>query len=340
MKNLKVIAMLLAVTALVFTAYDDLSGSEQGPGEPIVETVGGVRFQLNLANDRDSVTFPTGVDDDGIATLNHKFYMGDTQVTYELWKVVYDWATDARARGNAVYTFANRGRMGSHTEYEFTDQHPVTDVSWRDAIIWCNALSEMTGLEPVYRDRNDTNVILRDSTVAIQNLVEEEEETIYRKGYRLPTSMEWEMAARYRGTDRTNTVTGVVGGVNFGRERIKWTKGNSASGDTGEARAGSSTLGNYAWFPETVRDRYPARVNTSQPVSKSDPVDGRRPNALGLYDMSGNVDEWCFTSSGTSRVLRGGRWGGSPILLRVGHVSVAGPSINSGMRGFRLAKTK
>jgi formylglycine-generating enzyme required for sulfatase activity len=84
------------------------------------------------------------------------FQIAQYETTYELWKEVYDWATDNTARGGSVYTFANAGAEGHGTNGTGTaaeaerKTRPVTAINWRDAIIWCNAYSEMSGREPVY----------------------------------------------------------------------------------------------------------------------------------------------------------------------------------------------
>ncbi len=58
-------------------------------------------------------TFPTGLtDDDGTTeTVENAYWIGETEVTYELWHKVYTWAKDV-ARGANMYTFANMGREG------------------------------------------------------------------------------------------------------------------------------------------------------------------------------------------------------------------------------------
>jgi hypothetical protein len=82
------------------------------------------------------------------------FRIAKYETSYELWYEVKQWATDA-ARGGNKYTFANAGREGhdgtagalpSSTCTAKTE--PVTGINWRDAIVWCNAYSEMDGKAP------------------------------------------------------------------------------------------------------------------------------------------------------------------------------------------------
>jgi formylglycine-generating enzyme required for sulfatase activity len=120
------------------------------------------------------------------------FSMGQNLVTWELWKYVFDHAE----AGN--YSFSNIGSHGAETYtngwrpmfYPLSGgnkMHPVAYISWRDAAVWCNAYSEMDGLEPVYKD-SDGNVF-RDSRLEIESLVDTTKMT--GNGYRLPTVEEW-----------------------------------------------------------------------------------------------------------------------------------------------------
>ena len=339
MKHFRCLAMLLVAATLAITACNLDGGGWTTPvtGDTVSVTAGDVGFDMIYANNQASITIPTGTSDNGTAEITTKFFMSETQVTYELWKEVYDWAVHAD-RGANVYEFQNPGRMGSvDGGAGMTDQHPVTMVSWRDAVIWCNALSEMTGVEVVYvADGSGSTTdgdVLRSSVtdaygsgIDVEDVVKSEADNLTRKGYRLPTSMEWEMAARYRGTDETNVVTGVVDGVDFDAMTTKWTKGNSASGDTQAYDAASPTVGDYAW--------YEGNTSTTKPVS------GKTANELGLYDMSGNVDEWCFTASGSARVGRGGKWLSNAGYLRVGVEISITPDDQRYYVGYRFARTQ
>ena len=88
------------------------------------------------------------------------FSMSKFEVSYNEWRFVYKWAT-SDLRGEKKYTFENAGAEGQHGDLsgsklfneggEPQDEGiPVCGINWRDAVVWCNALSELCGLSPVY----------------------------------------------------------------------------------------------------------------------------------------------------------------------------------------------
>ena len=149
--------------------------------------------------------------------------------------------------------------------FKGSDELPVENVFWLDAIKFCNKLSEREGRKPSYQ--------IAGQEVSIAG----------GDGYRLPTEAEWEYACR------------------AGSETV------FPFGDDAGA------LGEYAWYDKNAEKR-------SQPIGR------KRPNAWGLYDMLGNVWEWCGDwhaekydatspasdptgpTSGSRRVIRGGAW--------------------------------
>ncbi len=301
-------------------------------GDKVVYNAGGVSFLMVYVPG--ALTFPTGVDDNGTATVEGAYWIGETEVTYELWKKVYDWATDA-SRGANQYHFANAGTQGDNGSRGI--QHPVTLVSFRDSIVWCNALTEWynaqkgTSHECVYtygggilRDSRDENATACDNAVA--NATDH--------GFRLPTGQEWELAARFR-NDVANTVSGYTNPY--------FTTGNSASGAT---TYHNDTTGDPNFAGKLSNDIvavYKFYWNGSAWVdngtNSTATVKSKTPNALGLYDMSGNVWEWCFLSAGNNRGFRGGSWCGTTDYMRIGSWYNDSPSMKAIDVGLRVAKT-
>ena len=256
------------------------------------------------------------------------YKLGKTEVPYKLWKEVYDWATQP-ANG---YKFAHAGVKGK--DGSGSEEEPVTSVSWRDCIVWCNAYTQKmnsTDTDCVYRKKDDHAVVLKDATK------DSECDAAYadmsKKGYRLPTEAEWEYAARWQGSDSTNA-------EQYGE--VWLTKLNSASGAKGNWEDTEKT-GEVAWY----------RGNAD---SKTHPVGTKKANALGLHDMSGNVWEWCFdrydnieaedvmdpqgAASGTTRVIRGGGWGDDAGSCVVDKRIRYEPDRSYVFLGFRVAMSK
>lgn len=274
----------------------------------------------------DLVSVPGGtyIQSDGSASFTHtvsSFDIGKYEVRYELWYEVYQWGT------SNGYSFENAGREGydgiDGANYTSDRYEPVTNVAWRDSIVWCNAYSEMTGYSPVYKNGSDT--VIRDSTLANATEVDGAVADWTANGYRLPTEGEWQHAASYI-------------------DGSSWLAYNHASGDESShcypTDGGVSTVvDDYAVYSVTA---------TAQVGSKTE-------NHLAIFDMSGNVYEWCWDwydtypagpeadyrgpAATTDRVRRGGGYIDDTYNLRVGSRPDLGPGhpiITGGLRVSRV----
>ena len=206
------------------------------------------------------------------------FYLAETEVTQDLYQAVMR-ENPSRFKGG---------------------ENPVDNVSWFDAVRFCNALSEQYNIPPAYVIDGENVSWNRDS-----------------KGFRLPTEAEWEYAAR---------------GGRFGA---------AGSQENRPLYAGSHTPGDVAWYASNAGRR-------TQPVRQ------KLPNELGLYDMSGNVWEWCWDwyndlrpgveldpagpDTGTKRVYRGGSWFNQPQQVTTRSRMSEAPVLKAYSVGFRLAQ--
>ena len=227
-------------------------------------TVKGVSFTMKgITAVTDAVLGDNSMEDNQEHSVNlSAYYIGETEVTQELWLAV----------------------MGNNPTLR-TDslKNPVEQVSWFDCIAFCNELtkkvSKLGESQCVYYS-DDIYTAVYTVTDAGNSMVPHMKQEA--KGFRLPTEAEWEWAA-------------------MGGKQYRWAGTDS-----------EDELENYAWYAD----------NSDY---KAHEVKRKEANGYGLYDMSGNVVEWCWdwyddsipadghtdpkgVSSGSLRVIRGGGW--------------------------------
>ena len=198
---------------------------------------------------------------------------------------------------------------------------PVESVTWHTAAAYCNALSSRKGLGQCYKCQGTVPNGTCDVDPSYSGGPGVQNDIYDCPGYRLPTEAEWEFA--YRAGTAEALYSGPMTacrGVDANTERI-------------------------GWFEQISEKR-------------THPVAQKEPNKLGLYDMAGNVGEWCHDwyvddlgtgsfkdpfggQTGTRRVVRGGSWYCQAESLRAAsRFDRIPPNVKQSFTGFRVARTK
>ncbi|WP_162147692.1 formylglycine-generating enzyme family protein [Flavobacterium limnosediminis] len=196
------------------------------------------------------------------------------------------------------YTTSTKTAMPARPSWGWNDDNPITNITWKQAVQYCNWLSKENGLKPAYTKNGDKYTC-----------------NFKANGYRLPTDAEWVFAAK--GGNKS--------------KNYKYSGGND--------------LESVAWYAKNS-EKAPKAFGT------------KLPNELGLFDMSGNVWEWCWDyyssvhykidskvdpagpERGEKRCVRGGSWDSSKLeYLEPSYQLTWNPNATNEFFGFRVVRT-
>lgn len=209
--------------------------------------------------------------------------------------------------------------MGNNPSMFEGENLPVENVSWQEAVLYCNARSEQDGLTDAYTVQGEAG------TETFSVIWNQE-----ANGYRLPTEAEWEYACRAGTTTPFNTETSIS----------------------------SEEANYYGHYPYEIEGNYFEQDNLStkpgQYRETTVPVDSFSPNAWGLYNMHGNVSEWVWDyyapydteavtdpvgpASGSRKVYRGGGWNDFAKNMRSAYRATMEEDMGSFNIGIRLVR--
>ena len=243
--------------------------------------------------------------------------------TYDFWLDETE-VSQADYDGLMSATYANYTTPNWFEPYGVGDNYPAFYLLWDDAVLYCNARSNRDGLDSVYTYSTINGT--PGNFCELQDVAWD----LGKSGYRLPTEAEWEYACRAGSTTD-----------------YSWGKDYDPYPSTG---ADSTEVNSHAWWYANS-----FTFGSEDDAFGTHPVGTSSPNGYGLYDMAGNVFEWCNDwygeyqeaaqtdptgpETGDFHCLRGGSWGNDVFQLRSSNRTFVAPDYEYYFIGFRVAVT-